>query len=235
MLAVRRTIREQYVTLHKRMMLLAKADDVCRVLMTAPGVGPFVALTYRAAIDEPARFRRSRAVGAHVGLAPRTHQSGELDRRGSISKGGDGLVRAAPFESAGVLLRSTARFSPLKTWGMAIAKRRGIARAMTAVARKLTVVLHRMWVDGTPSDGPQSPPEPPSSHIRLKAAQRPPGDRWIGEIDAGQKALRHFAKKLGPPSFGSDHEAASVLTSKRSQRPGGTMQTSEQSQPELDS
>lgn len=150
MLAVRRTIREQYVTLHKRMMLLAKDDGVCRLLMSAPGVGPFVALTYRASIDEPARFRRSRAVGAHVGLAPRTHQSGELDRRGSISKSGDGLVRAALFEAAGVLLRPTARFSPLKTWGMAIAKRRGMARAMTAVARKLAVVLHRMWVDGTP-------------------------------------------------------------------------------------
>jgi transposase len=150
MLAVRRTIREQYVTLHKRMMLLAREDRVCRLLMSAPGVGPLVALSYRASIDEPARFQNSRAVGAHVGLAPRTHQSGELDKRGRISKTGDVTVRTALFEAAGVLMRSTSKSSPLKSRGLQIAKRRGMARAITAVARKLAVVLHRMWIDGTP-------------------------------------------------------------------------------------
>jgi transposase len=150
MLAVRRTIREQYVTLHKRMMLLAREDRVCRLLMSAPGFGPLVALSYRASIDEPARFQNSRAVGAHVGLAPRTHQSGELDKRGRISKIGDVTVRTALFEAAGVLMRSTSKPSPLKSWGFQIAKRRGMARAITAVARKLAVVLHRMWIDGTP-------------------------------------------------------------------------------------
>lgn len=150
MLAVRRTIREQYAVLHKRMMLIAKRDNTCRLLMSAPGVGPFVALTYRASIDEPARFRRSRAVGAHMGLAPRTRQSGELDRRGRISKTGDVSVRTALFEAAGVLLRPATKPSSLKAWGMRIANRRGMARAMTAVARKLAVILHRMWIDGTP-------------------------------------------------------------------------------------
>lgn len=87
MLTVRRVVREQYVLLHKRMMVLAREDEPCRLLMSAPGVGPFVALTYRAAVDGPARFRQSRAVGAHFGLAPRTHQSRELDRRGHITLG----------------------------------------------------------------------------------------------------------------------------------------------------
>ncbi|KQU27386.1 transposase [Methylobacterium sp. Leaf94] len=150
MLTVRRVVREQYVLLHKRMLALARADEPCRLLMSAPGVGPFVALTYRAAVDEPARFRQSRAVGAHFGLAPRTHQSGELDRRGPITKNGDETLRAALFEAALVLLRPGSKPSPLKAWGLKLAKRRGTAKARVAVARRLAVILHRMWVDGTP-------------------------------------------------------------------------------------
>lgn len=149
MLVVRRTLREQYSTLHRQMLILARADDDCRLLMTAPGVGPLVALTFRAAIDEPARFQRSRAVGAHFGLAPRTHQSGELDRRGRITKNGDETLRSALFEAALVLMRPSTKPSALKAWGLRVAKRRGMARAMVAVARRLAVILHRMWVDRT--------------------------------------------------------------------------------------
>ena len=147
MLAVRQAIREQYALLHKKMLEVARADEVCQLLMTAPGVGPVVALTYRAAVDEPARFRRSRSVGAHFGLAPRTHQSGEVDRRGRITKNGDETLRTALFEAAGVLMRPTTKPSSLKAWGLRVAKRRGMAKAMIAVARRLAVILHRMWTD----------------------------------------------------------------------------------------
>jgi transposase len=150
MLAVRRVVREHYAALHKKMLVLARADDDCRLLMSAPGVGPFVALTYRAAIDEPARFQHSRSVGAHSGLAPRTHQSGEIDRRGHITKTGDQTLRTALFDAAMVLLRPSTKPSALKAWGQRLAKRRGISRALIAVARRLSVILHRMWIDRTP-------------------------------------------------------------------------------------
>ncbi|MFG1417004.1 IS110 family transposase [Xanthobacter sp. V0B-10] len=149
MLSVRRALRDQYTILHGRMLALAREDESCRLLMTAPGVGPFVALTYRAAIDEPARFRKSRAVGAHFGLAPRTHQSGEIDRRGRISKNGDETLRSALFDAALVLLTRSTRPSALRAWGLRLVKRRGMAKATIAVARRLSVILHRMWVDQT--------------------------------------------------------------------------------------
>jgi transposase len=150
MLAVRRVVREQYVSLHKKMLALARANDDCRLLMSAPGVGPFVAMTYRAAIDEPARFRRSRSVGAHFGLAPRTRQSGEIDRRGRITKTGDQTLRTALFDAAIVVLRPSSKPSALKAWGQRVAKRRGMPKALIAVARRLAVILHRMWVERTP-------------------------------------------------------------------------------------
>lgn len=149
MLIVRRALRTQYAALHKKMLAIAHADNDCRRLMSAPGVGPFVALTYKAAVDEPNRFQRSRSVGAHFGLAPRTHQSGEIDRRGRISKNGDDTLRTALFGAAGIVLRPQAKASWLKAWGSKLAKRRGMAKAMVAVARRLAVILHRMWVDKT--------------------------------------------------------------------------------------
>lgn len=146
-LAVRRVIREQYTRLHKKILALARADDGCLLLMSAPGVRPLIALIYHAAIDEPTRFQRSRSVGAHFGLAPRTHQSGEVDRRGRITKNGDETLRSALFEAALVLLRPRTKPSALKAWGLRVAKRRGMVRAMITVDRRLTVILHRMWVD----------------------------------------------------------------------------------------
>ena len=89
MLVVRRVLREQIAVLHRRVLAVARDDDVCRRLMTIPGVGPVVALTFRVTVDVPARFRNSRAVGAVLGLTPCRHQSGESDRTGAISKCGD--------------------------------------------------------------------------------------------------------------------------------------------------
>ncbi len=142
-------MRQQLATLHKMLLNTVRHDPVCRRLMTAPGVGPVVALTYRASIDQPQRFVHSRAVGAHAGLTPRRHQSGEIDYDGGISKSGDIMLRTMLYEAAQILMTQSRHWSWLKAWGMKVAKRRGMRRAIVAVARRLAVVLHRMWTDGT--------------------------------------------------------------------------------------
>jgi transposase len=117
--------------------------------MTTPGVGPVVALTYRATVDVPARFRNSKAVGAVFGLTPSQHQSGEIDRIGSISKCGDAMMRTMLFEAAQAMLMRSAKWSWLKAWAMKIARHRGMKKAIVALARRLAVIMHRIWVDGT--------------------------------------------------------------------------------------
>ena len=149
LLLVRRVMRQQFVVLHKLLLDSVRHDPVCRRLMTAPGVGAVVALTYRATVDQPQRFARSRAVGAHIGLTPRRHQSGEIDYDGGVSKSGDAMLRTVLYEGAQSLLTRCEKWSWLKAWGLQVAKRRGMRRAIVAVARRLGVVLHRMWVDGT--------------------------------------------------------------------------------------
>src|SRR5271166_73289 len=128
---------------------LAREDERVRRLMTAPGVGTIVALTYASAIDDPGRFRSSKAVGAHFGLTPKKYQSGETDVTGRISKIGDGGVRTALYEAANVILTRPVKGSTLKSWGMRLAARTGMRKAKVALARKLAVVLHRMLADGT--------------------------------------------------------------------------------------
>lgn len=149
LLQARDAVRTERERLHRLVLVAVRDDDVCRRLMTVPGVGPVTALTFCSAVDDPTRFGRSRAVGAHFGLTPRQYQSGETDRVGHISKQGDSLARQALYEAANVLLTRTGRWSALKVWGLALAKRAGMRRAKVAVARKLAVVLHRMWRDGT--------------------------------------------------------------------------------------
>ena len=117
--------------------------------MTVPGVGAVVAITFTTAVDDPTRFSRSRAVGAHFGLTPKKYQSGETDVTGGISKVGDGMVRVALYEAANVVLTRSSRFSALKRWALEVAKRRGMKRARVALARKLATVLPRMWLDGS--------------------------------------------------------------------------------------
>jgi transposase len=128
---------------------LARADETTRRLMTVPGVGVVTALTFRHTIDDPLRFRSASAVGAYLGLTPRRNQSGETDTNGRISRWGDRLLRTYLFEAATVLLHRTKRWSSLKTWGMKLAKRVGMKKAKVAIARKIAVVLHCIWVDGT--------------------------------------------------------------------------------------
>jgi transposase len=149
MLRAREALRAEFDVLHRAMLAIVRADVTCRRLMTVPGVGALVAITFTTAVDDPARFRRSRAVGAHFGLTPKKYQPGETDVTGGISRVGDAMVRTALYEAANVMLTRTGRFSALKRWGQEVARRRGAKRAKVALARKLATVLHRIWVDGS--------------------------------------------------------------------------------------
>lgn len=149
MLIARSALREQCAVLHKMLLDAVARDDTCRRLMTVPGVGAVTAVTFLAVIDDPSRFQHSRDVGAHLGMTPRKYASGETDRNGSISKTGYALMRTTLYQASMALLTRSKRWSTLKAWGMAVAKRRGLRRAIVAVARKLAIVMHRIWADGT--------------------------------------------------------------------------------------
>jgi len=149
LLIVRRVVREQLGILHRRLLAIVRDDDVCRRLMTIPGVGPVVALTYRVTVDVPARFRNSKAVGAVFGLTPAKYQSGENDRTGAISRCGDEMMRMMLYEAAQSMLVRSAKWSWLKAWAMKVARHRGMKKAIVALARRLAVIMHRVWVDGT--------------------------------------------------------------------------------------
>jgi transposase len=148
LLVVRRTLREQICVLHRRLLTIVRDDDVCRRLMTVPGVGPVVALTYRATVDVPARFRKSKSVGAVFGLTSAKYQSGEVDRSGKISRCGDEMMRVMLYEAAQSMLRAK-KWSWLKAWAMQLARRCGMKKAIVALARRLAVIMHRIWIDGT--------------------------------------------------------------------------------------
>jgi len=149
LLVVRRVLREQIAVLHRRLLAVVRDDEVCRRLMTVPGVGPVVALTYRATVDVPARFRKSKSVGAAFGLTCSRDQSGERDRPGAISRCGDEMMRMMLYEAAQTMLVHVKKWSWLKAWAMQIARRRGMKKAIVALARRLAVIMHRIWVDGT--------------------------------------------------------------------------------------
>ena len=149
LLAILATMLRELARLTKQVLDIVRQEKICRRLMSVPGVGPITALAFRATIDRADRFRRSRDVGAHLGLTPARYQSGETDIQGRISRCGDELARTALYEAAHTLLVRSRKWSSLRAWGMKIAKHRGMARARVAVARKLAVVLHRMWSDET--------------------------------------------------------------------------------------
>jgi transposase len=149
LLTVRATLLRESARLNRRIVETARPDPICRLLMTATGVGTVVALTYRSGVDDPHRFAKSQAVGAHYGLTPKRYQSGDTDRIGHISKVGDEMVRRALYQAAHTILTRPVKPSALKAWALRVARRRGMQRAKVALARKLAVILHRMWVDGT--------------------------------------------------------------------------------------
>lgn len=152
LLTVREALCEQINVLHKKATTLARQDPVCQLLTTIPGVGPLTSLAFRATIDDPTRFRRSRDVGAHLGLVPRKYASGEIDLNGRITRTGDSLTRSYLYEAAQSLMIRCKTDTPLRAWGLKIAARSCRKNALVAVARKLAVLMHRMWRDGTTFD-----------------------------------------------------------------------------------
>ena len=149
LLDARLVLYHTFRELDNRTRKMAHQDPVCQRLMSTPGVGFVTALTFKAAVDDPTRFKHSRTVAAHFGLTPRRFQSGEMDNPGHISRAGDPDVRCTLYVAANAMMTRSSRWSPLKVWGMQLAKKRGHKRAVVAVARKLAVILHRMWLDGT--------------------------------------------------------------------------------------
>ena len=149
MLLARASLLAEFNKLHKAVLKIVRDDIVCRQFMTVPGVGALVAITYKSAVDDPHRIKKSKAAGPLFGLTPKKYQSGETDVTGGITRVGDEMARTALYEAANTLLSRVTRFSALKRWGLDVAKRRGLKRAKVAVARKLAVILHRMWIDGT--------------------------------------------------------------------------------------
>jgi len=149
LLDARLVLYKTYLKLDNQAKAMVREDPICQRLMTVPGVGAITALTYKAAVDDPTRFKHSRTVAAHFGLTPRRFQSGEVDNTGRISKAGDPEVRSALYVAAHSLVVRSAEWSSLKIWGLRLAKTKDHRRAVTAVARKLAVILHKMWMDGT--------------------------------------------------------------------------------------
>ncbi len=149
LLSVLENLEEQIASLGENASAFAKENQACRSLMSIPGIGTLTAAAFVSSIDNPARFRKSKSVGAYLGLTPRRYQSGETDVNGRISKCWDMLVRSYLYEAAGILLTRAVQWSSLKAWGIRLVKRAGMRRAKVAVARKLAVLMHRMWVSST--------------------------------------------------------------------------------------
>jgi transposase len=149
MLPVREALLREFKTLERQVRAIARTDARSRLLTSAPGVGAIVAVGYVAGIDDPSRFKSSKAVGPHFGLTPKKYQSGEANYDGRISKLGDSSVRALLYDAAHTILTRPVKGGWLKSWATKLAKRRGMMKAKVALARRLAVILHRMLVDGT--------------------------------------------------------------------------------------
>ncbi len=149
LVAARDAVLTAIAAIDADMKRLVRASDACRRLMTIPGVGPLTALAFTAAIDDPGRFRRSRDLGAYLGLVPRRYQSGEIDYAGSISKVGDRRVRTLLYEAANVMLTRFKGQLKLKDWAIAIAGRSNMRKARIALARRLAIIMHAMLKHGT--------------------------------------------------------------------------------------
>ena len=149
LLAARRTLREEFSRRYRKVLEIVRDDTVCHRRLTIPGVGPVTSLAFVSTIAVPARFRNSKAVGAALGLTPVLNQSGESHRVGRVSLCGDGMMRSLLYEAAQVMLTRVKKWSWLKAWAIGLAKRAGQRKAIVALARRVAVIMHRMWSDGT--------------------------------------------------------------------------------------
>jgi transposase len=131
---------------------LARRNEVAWRLMSVPGGGPVTALAFIAAIENVERFGRTRDIGAYLGLTERRYQSAGTDVKMGISKQGDAMVRHYLYEAANVLLTTVKKRFALRGWGLRLMRRLGPKRARVAVARKLAVLLGRVWKGGTHFD-----------------------------------------------------------------------------------
>ena len=193
-------LEQEFKAIEKRLSALARASAPTRRLMTTSGVGASVTLTFAAAIDDPGRFRSSRMVGAHFGLTPRKHQSGETDVTGRISRIGDHGVRVALYEAANVILTRAVTGSDLKSWALGVAKRAGMRKAKVALARKLSVVLHRMLADGTTFMARRRRNQAVTVQVESRCGPR-----------AGGRAERTGAVIVGPARTGAAGHGAAQL------------------------
>lgn len=144
-----RTAGERKRELERQLIRLARKDEVCRRLASVPGVGAITSLAFVTTIDDPTRFQRSTDVGAFLGLTPKRYQSGDVDIAGRISKARDRMMRSLLFEAANAIVTRLRKDSALRQWGIQLIARVGARKAKVAVARKLAVILHRIWLDGT--------------------------------------------------------------------------------------
>ncbi|MEQ1617498.1 MAG: IS110 family transposase [Terricaulis sp.] len=175
MLRARAVLWAEHMRLHNLLIRVTREDEVCSRFMGIPGVGPVTALAFKTAVDDPKRFKKARNVGAHFGLTPRRWQSGtSIDIRGRISKQGESEVRTVLYEAASCLMTRSKETNSLKRWGQKIAKRAGLKKAVVAVARRLAVIMHAMWRDGTFFEPGETAPAPrrPKTVGTRKAAPR---------------------------------------------------------------
>jgi transposase len=149
MLEAWRGLRIRAAELGRQLVAEARQNQACRILMSIPGVGAITATSFATAIEDPDNFKRSRSVGAWLGLTTRRYQSGEVDYDGHISRRGDRQVRGLLFEAATVILTRSSAESSLRRWGLKLRERIGFKRAAVAVARKLAVIMHAMLKTGT--------------------------------------------------------------------------------------
>jgi len=150
MLRARAALWQEYLKLHNLVVAIVARDEVCARFMRIPGIGPISALSFKTAVDDPARFAKSKVLGAYFGLTPKRWQSGtSIDIIGHISKAGDRDVRRTLYEAANIMLTRFKGKSALKSWGQKLAKKKGHKKACVAVARKFAVIMHAMWRDGT--------------------------------------------------------------------------------------
>jgi transposase len=162
LLEARDTMRKQLHTLTLGLEREARNDPICKLFMTIPGVGPLTSLSFKAIIDDPRRFKSSKLVPAHLGLTPRVYQSGEMDRSGRISKSGDKLLRYHLVNAATSMLLISQKWCSIKAWGIRLANKKGKAKAIIAVARKIAIVMHKMWLSGEPFQFGSEVPTPES-------------------------------------------------------------------------
>lgn len=143
-------LNKEIKILDQRIQKIVKYEKDAKLLMSMPGVGPITALRFLITIGDPNRFEESETVGAYCGLTPNQYSSGETIRMGHISKKGPREIRSLLVEAATIMLTKTKSWNKPKAWAMKLSKKKGMKKAIVALARKMSVILHRMLVTQKP-------------------------------------------------------------------------------------